>query len=79
MTHLDGTGASDDGSHVSQQPNYWFKNMIGKPTGGSCTYSSTYEIHHSIGSYSNYCDYWKSHGYCGWHSWVQAQCPCACA
>ncbi|GMI07744.1 hypothetical protein TrLO_g11538 [Triparma laevis f. longispina] len=31
MTHLDGTGASGDGSHVSQQPNHWFKNMIGKP------------------------------------------------
>jgi hypothetical protein len=79
MSHLDGTGFSGDSSISSKKPNHWFAAMIGKPTAGSCSYSAYYETRHSYGGHSNYCDYWKQHGYCGWHSWVQAQCPCACA
>ena len=79
MSHLDGTGFSGDSGVSSKKPNHWFAAMIGKPAGGSCSRSSFYETHYSFGVYSNYCDYWKQHGYCGWHSWVQAQCSCACA
>jgi hypothetical protein len=79
MSHLDGTGFSGDSSISSKKPNHWFAAMIGKHTAGSCSYSAYYETRNSIAGHSNYCDYWKQHGYCGWHSWVQAQCPCACA